>query len=356
MLASLSAMCLALIPQTPAYHVEVVAKDLRVIWSIAFLPNDRIYFGERPGRIRVIEKGKLREQPIFTIPDVDATGKLGALGMTLHPRFAKNHWLYIAYSYRGTDRPRDRIIRYTEKDDTLIEPKTIIEDIPAWTNHAGCRLRFGPDGKLYATTGDADKPDLAQRLDVLNGKILRLNDDGTVPKDNPFVGQEGKRPEIWSYGHRNSQGIDWQPGTKTLFETEHGPTGGDEVNIIEKGKNYGWPIAHHDVTNPDMVSPITFYGLPSPAPASTMFYQGKAFPQWKNDLLVGCLRGECILHFKLDGRKILSQERLLEHQYGRIREVAEAPDGTIYFGTSMFDPPEASGKTDYDQILRIVPG
>ncbi len=338
-----------------SYHVETVAKDLRVVWSLAFLPGDRTLFVERPGRIRLIAKGKLQDEPVLTIPDVDATGKLGALGMTLHPGFGRNHLLYLAYAYKNPVGPRVRIVRYREKEGALVEPKTILEEIPAWTNHCGCRLRFGPDGKLYATTGDADKPDLAQRLDSLAGKILRLNDDGTIPKDNPFAGQEGKRGEVWSYGHRNSQGIDFQPGTGALYETEHGPTGGDELNRIEKGKNYGWPIAHHDQTAPGTVAPLTFYGVPSPAPGSTTFYRGKAFPQWHNDLLVGCLRGECILHFKVEGGRIVSQERLLEHQYGRIREVVEAPDGSVWFTTSMFDPPEANGKEGYDQILRIVP-
>jgi len=342
-------------PKDPNYRVELVAKDVRVVWSILFLPQDRIFFDERPGRIRVIEHGKLRDEPVLTIPDVDATAKLGALGMALHPNFRRNHFLYIAYSYNSGSGPRDRIVRYREDHNTLVEPKTLIEDVPAWTNHCGCRLRFGPDGKLYATTGDADKPDLAQHLDSLAGKIIRLNDDGSIPSDNPFVGQSGKRPEIWTYGHRNSQGLDFQPGTGLPYESEHGPVGGDEINLIEKGQNYGWPIAHHEVSAPGMVSPLTFYGLPSPAPGSGAFYKGKAFPQLHNDFLVGCLRGECILHFKLDGHKVVSQERLLEHEYGRIREVAEAPDGSIYFSTSMFDPPEANGREGYDQILRLVP-
>lgn len=337
------------------YNVELVAKDVRVVWSILFLPGDRILFSERPGRIRLIEKGKLRSEPVLTLEDVDATSKLGALGMTLHPNFRRNHFVYLAYSYRKGPDPKVRIVRFREDKSTLVDKTTIIEDIPAWTNHCGCRLRFGPDGKLYATTGDADKPPLAQELNSLAGKIIRLNDDGSIPKDNPFVGQDGKRSEVWSYGHRNSQGLDFQPGTNLLYETEHGPTGGDELNLIEKGKNYGWPVAHHEVTNPTMVSPLTFYGVPSPAPGSSIFYKGRAFPQFHNDFLVGCLRGECIIHYKLKGSTVVSQERLLEHQFGRIREVAEAPDGSIYFSTSMFDPPEANGKEGYDQILRMVP-
>ncbi len=326
-----------------------------MVWSIVFTSRKRMLFTERPGRIRVMESGRLREKPLLTVADVDATGKLGAMGMTLHPRYAKNGLLYLAYSYRTPEGPRVRVIRYQDAKQGLVDRAVIVENIPAWTNHAGCRVRFGPDGKLYVTTGDADKPDLAQRLDSLAGKVLRLNDDGRIPSDNPFVGRTGARPEIWSYGHRNSQGIDFQPGTGILFESEHGPNGGDEINVIARGKNYGWPLIHHESADPRMVSPLLVYGLPSPAPASTVFYRGKAFPQFRGNLLVGCLRGECILRVRLDRKGVVSQERLLERQYGRIREVAEAPDGTIYFSTSMFDPPEANGRPEYDQILRLVP-
>lgn len=351
--------------QKPDFKVEVIARDLRVVWSIAFLSKDRFLFTERPGRIRLLDKGKVVDTPVLTLADVDASGKLGALGMTLHPQHSKNHQLYLAYSYRAESGPQVRVVRYTldekalrgDMSGALSDRKVIIENIPAFTNHAGCRLRFGPDGKLYLTTGDANQPPLAQQLDSLAGKVLRLNDDGTVPTDNPFVGRSGARPEIWSYGHRNPQGIDFQPGTNLLFETEHGPTAGDEVNIIEKGNNYGWPVVHHEMTGPGMAPPLLEYTpLPAIAPASGMFYRGKAFPQFRGDFLVGCLRGECILRVRLDGRRVISQERLLEKQYGRIREVAEAPDGTIYFTTSQFDPPEANGRAEYDQILRLVPG
>ncbi len=336
------------------FRVEVVATNLRVPWSIVFAPDGRIFFTERPGRVRVMEKGRLREEPMLTLPDVETTLKLGMMGMTLHPRFKKNHWLYLAYAYRVEAGQRVRLMRYRERKGRLTDRTVIFEDIPAASNHAGCRIKFGRDGKLYVTTGDANRPELSQRLDSLAGKTLRLNDNGTVPKDNPFVGQPGARPEIWSYGHRNAQGLDWQPATNVMFQSEHGPHGGDEINVVERGKNYGWPDAHHQLSRPGMDSPLLEYS-PAIGPASGMFYRGSAFPQFRGNFLVGCLRGECILRVQLDGRRVVSQERLLEKRHGRIREVAEAPDGTIYFSTSQHDPPEGTPRPDYDQILRLVP-
>ncbi len=347
-------------PQSVAavpFRVEVVARDLRVVWSIAFAPDGRMFFTERAGRLRVMQNGKLREEPLLSLPDVDATGKLGLMGLALHPQFADNGWLYLAYSYRGDDGQRVRVVRYRETNNNLSERRVIIENIPAATNHAGCRIKFGPDAKLYITTGDADKPPLSQDLDSLAGKTLRLNEDGSVPEDNPFFHQPTRRVSaVWSYGHRNAQGLDWQPGTNLMFQSEHGPSGGDEVNIVERGKNYGWPVVHHTQSHPRMQSPLLEYTpLPAIAPASGMFYRGTAFPQLRGNFLVGCLRGECILRVRLDGRRVVSQERLLEKQYGRIREVAAAPDGSIYFSTSQHDPPEGRPRPGYDQILRLVP-
>src|SRR5437763_2802761 len=244
------------------FRVETVVGGLTVPWSIVFTPDGRMLFTERPGRVRVFENGKLRTEPLATIPDVEPTGESGLMGLALHPQFADNHLLYLAYAYRNANgEQRVRVVRFRETGNALTDRKLIIEDIPAAQFHAGTRLRFGPDGKLYVTTGDATTREIAQRLDSLGGKILRLSDDGSVPPDNPFVGQQNARPEIWTYGHRNSQGIDWQPGTDLLFETEHGPSGfdgpggGDEVNVVERGKNYGWPIIHHRESKPGLESP-----------------------------------------------------------------------------------------------------
>jgi glucose/arabinose dehydrogenase len=341
-----------------SFRVETVVGNVEVPWSIVWAPDGRMIFTEREGRVRVYENGKLRPQPLFVVPDVEPTGESGLMSLALHPQFSTNRFLYLSYAYKG-DGQRVRVVRYQESSNGLTNRTLIIDNIPAAANHAGCRLRFGPDGKLYITTGDATERELAQRLDSLAGKILRVNDDGTVPPDNPFTGQQNARPEIWSYGHRNPQGIDWQPGTNLLFETEHGPSGfdgpggGDEVNIIEKGKNYGWPLIHHTQTRPGMEAPLLEY-TPACAPASGMFYRAAQFPQFRGNFFFGCLVGRRIIRVVLDGRRVVSQENLLAGKYGRIRDVAEGPDGYLYFSTSNRDG-RGTPASDDDRIIRLVP-
>ncbi|HEY0657976.1 MAG TPA: PQQ-dependent sugar dehydrogenase, partial [Pyrinomonadaceae bacterium] len=257
-----------------------------------------------------------------------------------------------------------RVARYRETGETLVEPKTIIGAIPASQYHSGTRLKFGADGKLYVTTGDATNQSEAQKLNTLAGKTLRLNDDGSIPADNPFTNRKDARPEIWTYGHRNAQGMDFQPETGLMFQTEHGPsiidgvslfkrTGGDEVNIVEKGKNYGWAKISHKTKREGMETAIVEYS-PAVAPASGMFYRGSAFSEFKNNFFFGALKGQSIIRLVLDGRRIVRQDVLLEKQYGRVRDIAEAPDGTIYFSTSNRDGRGDAAKED-DRILRIVP-
>ncbi|MEP6706245.1 MAG: PQQ-dependent sugar dehydrogenase [Pyrinomonadaceae bacterium] len=341
-----------------SFRVETVIGGLEVPWSIVWAPDGRMIFTERSGRVRVYEKGQLKPEPLFTVPDVEPTGESGLMSIALHPQFSTNHLLYLAYAYRA-DNQNVRVVRYRETATGFTDRKVIVDNIPAAQFHAGCRLRFGPDGKLYITTGDATRRDLAQMLDSIAGKTLRVNDDGSVPSDNPFVGQANARPEIWVYGNRNGQGIDFQPGTNLLFETEHGPSGfdgpggGDEVNILEKGKNYGWPVIHHRATQAGMESPLLEY-TPACAPASGTFYRGSVFSQFKGNFFFGCLRGERIIRVVLDGRRVVSQENLLEKKYGRIRDIAEGPDGFIYFSTSNKDGRGAPASDD-DRIMRLVP-
>ena len=340
-----------------SFQIEKVAGGLEVPWSIVWAPDGRMIFTERPGRVRVMEKGTLNPKPLFVVPDVESSGETGLMSVALHPQFSSNHFIYLSYAY-SSDGTKVRVVRYREAPEGFVDRKVIIEDLPAAQFHAGCRVRFGPDGKLYITTGDATQRQLAQKLDSLAGKTLRLNDDGSVPQDNPFVGQQNARPEIWTYGHRNAQGMDWQPGSNLMFQTEHGPSGfdgpggGDEVNIVERGKNYGWPTIHHKQTAPGLESPLLEY-TPACAPASGSFYRGSVFPQFKGNFFFGCLRGERLIRVVLDGRRVVSQEDLVKN-YGRIREVAEGPDGYLYFSTSNRD---GRGKpaADDDRILRLVP-
>jgi glucose/arabinose dehydrogenase len=336
--------------------VTVVAKGLEVPWAIAFAPDGRMFFTERPGRVRVVENGRLRPQPLAIVDDSVHRGEGGLMGLALHPQFARNRWLYLAYLYEQQGL-KVKVVCYRETGDRLVEPKVIIDGIEGNFVHDGTALGFGPDGKLYITTGDAAKRELGQRLDSLNGKTLRLNDDGSVPKDNPFVGKVGARPEIWSYGHRNAQGMDWQPGTGLMFQTDHGPSGfdgpggGDEVNIVERGKNYGWSLIHHRQTAPGMEAPLLEY-TPSVGPAGLAFYRGTRFREWRGNLFFACLRGERLVRVVLDGRRVVKEESLLQGEYGRLRAVASGADGYLYVSTSNRDG-RGRPHPDDDRILRI---
>ena len=341
------------------FRVETVASGLEVPWGFAWLPNGDMLLTERPGRVRIIEKGKLRSEPVFVVPDVEPSSESGLMDISVHPDFDGNSFVYLAYAY-NQDGKRVKVMRYKYAGGRLTEPKVVVDNIPGAPNHAGTRARFGPDRKLYVTTGDATDWNLAQDNNSLAGKTLRLNDDGTVPNDNPFVGKAGYRPEIWATGHRNAQGLAWQPGSGLMFQTEHGPSGfegrgggADEVNIVEAGKNYGWPTIYGAKTQAGMEPPLLEYS-PACAPGSAAFYNGDRLPEFKGNFFLGCLRSARIVRVVLDGRKVVRQENLLEGKLGRIREIAQGPDGFIYFSTSNRDG-RGSPTADDDRIMRMVP-
>jgi len=362
----LSAACLkmgspsaskAVAPAGAAYSLIEVARGLEVPWSIVFVPDGRIFVTERQGRLRVITGGALQPEPLFTFPDVESGSEEGLMGLTLHPDFSSNHLLYVSYATKANGSMSVRVVRFRETGTTLVDPVTIVDRIPAARFHAGCRLKFGPDRKLYITTGDATEKDLAQKMDSLAGKILRVNDDGSVPADNPFPGSP-----IWTIGHRNPQGIAWHPTSGLLYSSEHGPStfdgpaGGDEVNLIEKGKNYGWPIIHHRETRQGLESPVAEY-TPADAPGSAEFYRGAAIRGFQNHFFFGCLRGSHLHRIEFDStqpNRIVSEERLFDQKLGRIRDVAMGPDGALYFSTSNRDGRGRPAEND-DRIFKLVP-
>ena len=339
---------------TTPHRIEVLAEGLKVPWELRFLPDGRQIFTERIGRVRIVEHGKVQEEPALTLPAAQGN-KMGLLGLALAPDFEKTGHLFLAWDKAAGDRRFElRMERYRLDGSKLVEPKTIIEGIAANQNHTGCRLEFGPGGMLYMTTGDADQAEGSQKLDQLHGKILRFNADGSVPKDNPFAGKEGARPEIWSYGHRNPQGLAFQPGTGRLYESEHGPLHGDEVNLIEKGANYGWPVISHRREGEGMRTPLIEI-TPAVGPGRLLFYQGKAFPELRGTLLLCCLRGSAVFRISLGGDGLPTHiERLWHQKWGRIRFINEAPDGSLWLGTSMQDPPEGRPGEGDDKLIRIV--
>jgi glucose/arabinose dehydrogenase len=332
------------------FGVQVIARNLEIPWALSFAPDGRLWFTERPGRVRILQNGQLLSEPALILSGVYTQGESGVLGMAMHPSFAANGFVYLVYTATGADGPIGRLVRYRAVGNSLGEAAVLLDDIPASNIHNGSRLRFGPDGALYMTFGDHAAPSTAQDLAALNGKILRLNEDGTTPRDNPFGSP------VWSWGHRNPQGIDWHPASGVMYETEHGQTGNDEVNLIERGKNYGWPVIEGTETRPDMVAPLTFF-TPSVAPSGASFYRGSTFPAFRDQLFVATLRGQALLRISFDvadPRRVRSIERLIEERYGRLRDVITGPDGSLYVCTSNRDGRTTPVAED-DRILRIAP-
>lgn len=328
--------------QHQAYRIDTVARGLSVPWGIAFLPDGDMLVTERSGQLFRFSNGKLKSI-IEGVPEVYAQGQGGLLDIVLHPKYNENGWIYISYSKKTADGNggNTAIFRSKLKDNKLVEQQEIFNAIPNTTSgvHFGCRMIFDDEGYLFFTVGERGKKENAQTLTNHCGKIHRIYDDGRIPPDNPFMNTAGVMPTIYSYGHRNPQGIDIHPTTRRIYNNEHGPKGGDEINLVEKGKNYGWPVITYGINydgtiitketaKEGMEQPV-FQWTPSIGPSSLKFVTGDKYPGWKGDILNGSLSFKYLERVRLENGKVTEQEKLLENA-GRIRHVTIGPDGYIY--------------------------
>lgn len=342
-------------PVSGEFHprVEVVASGLEIPWAMAFAPDGRLFFTERTGRLRVIDKGGLLPDPVAVLPVVAATGnESGLMGLALDPDFAQDGYLYVAYSFKNAkDQLKNRVSRLTVQGNQAGDEKVLLDEIPGEQIHDGGRVKIGPDGRLYISMGDSSDPSHAQDMKSLAGKVLRINTDGSIPDDNPFPGSP-----VFTFGHRNPQGLAFQPGTGQLFETEHGTAANDEVDILQAGGNYGWPLVQGSAKDSRFVDPILSF-TPTIAPSGATFYDGDQLPAWRGNFFFATLIGQHLHRVVLggaDGQQVISDERLFEKQFGRLRDVIQGPDGYLYFCTNNRDGRGTRGPDD-DRILRIVP-
>jgi len=341
--------------------LETVAKGLDHPWALAFLPDGRLLVTERPGRMRIVaNEGKI-SPAIAGVPKVFASGQGGLHDVILDRDYADNHTIYFCYAEPAGGGGRTALARARLLDEGMsrLDDVAVIlhqEGPLSSGNHFGCRIVQTPDNNLFLTLGEHfSTRDQAQNLANHLGKIVRIRPDGSVPPDNPFVGKQGAKPEIWSFGHRNPQGLALHPVTGKLWEHEHGPRGGDEVNIIEKGKNYGWPVIGygidyngakiHESTHKEGMEQPIWYWVPSIAPSGMAFYSANLFPSWRGNLFVGALAGQMLVRLELDGEKVRKEERLLQQLPERIRDVRQGPDGALWLAT------DSSG----GRILRLRP-
>jgi glucose/arabinose dehydrogenase len=341
--------------KSEARLIKTQEHDLRIVeivsglehpWGMAFLPDGRILVTERPGRLRVIKDGRLEAEQVSGLPAIVARGQGGLLDVVLHPRFAENQFVYLSYVAAGNGGVGTEVARGRLVGKNLEDLEVIFRQLPKSSSgrHFGSRLIFDRNEFLYITLGDRGEQERAQRPDDHAGSVIRLHDDGSVPSDNPFTGREGWLPEKFTLGNRNIQGAALHPRTGEVWTHEHGPQGGDEINIIRAGANYGWPVITYGVNyvigtsigegthKPGMVQPI-YYWVPSIAPSGMTFYTGDRYPHWRGDLFIGALKARMLVRLSLDGDKVISEERFLQDALGRIRAVCEGPDGFLYILT-----------------------
>ena len=333
--------------QEHRFQVVTLVQRLQQPWSLAFLPDGRMLVTEKAGRLRVVSpQGRLEPAPIGGLPQVTVHGQGGLHDVAVHPQFVKNQLVYLAYAARGDDGVGTELARGRLAGGRLEDVQVLFRQSPKGRtgNHFGGRIVFDRAGYVYLTLGDRGEMPRAQRPDDHAGSVIRLHDDGRVPKDNPFVGKAGWKPEKFTLGNRNMQGAALHPQSGVLWTHEHGPQGGDEINIMRAGANYGWPVITYGVNygigtkigegtaKAGMEQPI-HYWVPSIAPSGMAFYTGDRFPRWKGNLFVGALRGEALVRVGLEGEKVVKEERLLKGVLGRIRDVRAGPDGFIYLLT-----------------------
>ena len=349
-LALLASVWLLFLPErgvaqsSQSLRAATVTEGLEYPWGLAFLPDGRMLVTERPGRLRLVDAdGRLHPQPVSGVPAVAAVGQGGLLDVALHPDFARNRWIYLSYAAQGEGGYGTEVVRARLEGQSLRDLKVVFSMRPKTTagHHFGSRLVFDRQGYLYITLGDRGDMGRAQRLDDHAGSVIRLHDDGRVPADNPFVALPNALPEKFTLGNRNIQGAALHPATGALWAHEHGPQGGDEINVIRAGVNYGWPVATYG-RNYGSGTPIgegthiagtaqpLLQWTPSIAPSGMAFYRGDKFPAWRGNLFVGALRGQMLVRLELDGERIVREERLLENKVGRIRDVRNGPDGYLY--------------------------
>jgi glucose/arabinose dehydrogenase len=320
--------------------IKVLAENLQVPWAIDIAPDGRVFFTERGGAIRIIDAdGNLLPEPAAYI-NVEQREESGLLGLALHPDFSRNHLLYIYHTYSNGSSILNKVMALREEGNKIVESRVIIDGIPGADRNDGGRIKFGPDGKLYIATGDARQPELAQNAASLAGKILRVNDDGTIPEDNPFDGSP-----VYSYGHRNIQGLAWHPVTGELYASEHGPEGNDEINLIRPNTNYGWPVEGCD--SQQFEKPVICFN-PALAPAGMTFAESDRLG-YQNDILLATLRAQ---HVRLIDLEAGTESNVLTG-FGRIRDVVEGPDGSLYVATSNRDGRAIPYPGD-DKILRVM--
>jgi len=345
-----------------SFRVETFATGLDTPWGMAFLPDGRMLVTERPGNLRIVDADGTVSEPIAGVPEVCACGQGGMMDVQLHPNYEENGWLYLAYSDRKTDggsavgftavmRARLRGMQLIDQEDIFKAPEAVYS---RRDQHYGSRIVFDEAGYLYFTIGDRGQSHQAQRLNVPNGKVHRLHDDGRIPEDNPFVGEPGAVASIWSYGHRNPQGMDRHPETGALWATEHGPRGGDELNHVRKGLNYGWPVITYginysgskitDFTKKEGMEQPALHWTPSIAVCGMAFYDGDVFPDWQNNLFVTSLKFSEVRRLVIEGTTVASQEVLFKPG-GRPRDIITGPDGYLYIAIE-----DAPGR-----IVRLVP-